>query len=157
MRSLAIMMLLWLAGPLAACGPSGTPGISGEVTLASDVLMSNYATVVFVGAFSADQIREDGWPDVWAQAKYSNTIRNVSNPPFDYSFTTESSERLYLYAFLDQNGTEDPDDPNPEPNALEINQEVVGDVLGRYTGNPATPIDEILKDIDIEVSVVMTP
>jgi len=156
------MKIVRMAAPLvlgilfAACGPSGTPGISGEVVLSPNVLISNHATRIFVGAFAAVQIRDDGWPDVWEQAKYSNTINNLTQSPFDYSFTTDSSERLYVYAFLDQNGAEDSADPNPEPNAFDIGGEVVGDVLGRYGSNPATPIDDILKDIDVELGVVMT-
>lgn len=138
------------------CAPDGTPGISGTVELSSEILLRNQsARRIFVGAYAAEQLAADGWPATWADAKWSRAIDNLAPKDYGYEFVTGSSERLYVYAFLDQNGLEEED--NPEPNVLTIGNEEVPDVIGRYAKNPVVPIDDMLKDIDVILSVELVP
>jgi hypothetical protein len=152
-RGLGIAAGLALA---LGCAPDGTPGISGTIELSSDILLRNQsARRIFVGAYGAEQLAPDGWPATWASAKYSTKIDNLAPKDYDYEFITGSSERLYVYAFLDQNGLEE--DENGEPNIVTVGSEEVADVVGRYAKNPVVPIDDMLQDIDVILNVELVP
>ncbi|MFH1811096.1 MAG: hypothetical protein ABIJ09_20315 [Pseudomonadota bacterium] len=152
-----VVILACCACWLAACTPDGTPGLSGTVELSPDILLKpQTAKRIFVGAYGAEQLASDGWPATWASAKYSTVIDNLAPKDYDYEFVTGSSERLYVYAFLDQNGLEETTD-NPEPNVLDVSGESIVDVVGRYARNPVVPIDDLLKDIDIILNVELQP
>lgn len=135
-----------------ACSSDGVPGLEGTIELSSDVLLNNNARQIFIGAFGAEQLRSDGWPTRWTDAKFSTLISDPkTQTDFGYSFVTGSSERLYVYAFLDQNGLAE-DFANTEPNVVEIDGSDVPDVIGRYPSNPVVPIDSMLQSIDIVIS-----
>lgn len=145
---------MWVAGAALlclapACGPSGTPGVSGEITLDEDVIVDQErATRIFVGAYGAEQLSRDGWPETWSEAKSKVILSDMDSKPYHYSMLTASSERLYIYAFLDNNGLlEDP--PVSEPSAIKDNETIYADVAGSFAKNPVVPIDDMLVDIDI--------
>lgn len=138
-----------------ACASDGVPGIEGTIELSSETLIDeNNARQIFIGAYGAEQLHSDGWPNRWADAKFSTQLTNLVDRDFRFSFVTGSSERLYVYAFLDQNGLQE-DPANGEPNVVEINSVDVADVIGRYANNPVVPIDDMLQSIDIVLSIEM--
>ncbi|MBN2359283.1 MAG: hypothetical protein JXR83_07500 [Deltaproteobacteria bacterium] len=140
----ALALCAWLAG----CGPSGTPGISGEVVLGDNSLVNNsYATRVFIGAYTDQQLDGD-WPRRWGDAGFSATIENVNAKPYRYEIVTGTAQRLHVYAFLDQNG-KIAGNSATEPDALQQDTAVIPDLMGLHARNPVTPIDDILQDIDI--------
>lgn len=141
----------------SACSSDGVPGLEGTIELGSDVLMNSNARQIFIGAFGAEQLSSDGWPTRWTDAKFSTLITNPrGQSDYSYSRVTGSSERLYVYAFLDQNGLAE-DFANTEPNVIEIDGSDVSDVIGRYTSNPVVPIDSMLQSIDITLTTPLQP
>lgn len=142
-------------GVAAGCGESGVPGITGELTLGSCtrcVLDRERADRIFVGAYSAQQIAPDGWPRVWAEALYEDSLSVTAGADYQYTFLTGSSERLYIYAFLNQDGSEETD-----PGCTQEGDSVIADVLGRYRYNPIAPVDGVLREIDVVLNVPMEP
>ena len=158
LRNIFFSVALTIAAlPGAACGSDGVPGIEGTIELSSDILLNTNARQIFVGAYGAEQLRSDGWPTRWTDAKFSTLISDPrSQTDFSYSFITGSSERLYVYAFLDQNGLAE-NFANTEPNVVETNGDEIADVIGRYPSNPVVPIDDMLKSIDIVITTPVLP
>lgn len=149
MKKIAMLIMgLTLLVFAVGCGGGGTPGISGEVELHKEILLvQGSASRIFVGAYTADQITNGDWPGTWADAKYSAEITSLV-APYKFEFVTGSSERMYVYAFLDQNGNEQEENPEPDI-VIPSGGDAIPDVVGFYAKNPVVPIDAMLKDIDI--------